>query len=431
MTPASPRGVVRHVRLPVLLGCLSALFLIATGPLPSEAADLRGHGGPVSALAASETLVLSGAFDTRAIVWDRDRAVALSVLRLHEGNVTATAFLADGGYATGGQDGRVALWAAEAITPRQVTHEHQAPIAGLALSPDGATLAAAGWDGRLQFLSLQTGDVTVIEAHQGMVTGLGYLADGRLASVGTDLRLVIWEGPRSVAAIGLPASPNGLAILADRAAVIFADGAIRLFDGQGLVVERSLSERPLVAVAAGGNAIAAASVDGEVWVMEAADLAPRHAIEPGQGPIWSLALTRAEVLTGGDDGLIRRWDVASAEPLGAGAGAVVAQVSFDDGSRGAEVYRSCALCHSLTPDDGNRAGPTLHGIFGRRIGTAEGYDYSLALRDMDIVWTPETVAELFEVGPDAYTPGSRMPDQRVPAAEDRAALVEFLARVTR
>jgi cytochrome c len=38
---------------------------------------------------------------------------------------------------------------------------------------------------------------------------------------------------------------------------------------------------------------------------------------------------------------------------------------------------------------------------------------------------------LFEVGPDAYTPGSRMPDQRVPAAADRAALVEFLARATR
>jgi cytochrome c len=405
--------------------------MISIAPPPAAAADLRGHGGPVSALAASEDRVLSGAFDTRAIVWDRERAVAVSVLRLHEGNVTATAFLPDGGYATGGQDGRVALWAAEGITPRQVTLEHQAPIAGLALSPDGATLAAGGWDGRLQFLDLQAGDVSVIEAHQGMVTGLGYLADGRLASVGTDLRLVIWEGARTMATIGLPALPNGLAMLGDTAAAIFADGVIRLFDDRGLVAERSLSERPLAAVAAGGDAVAAASVEGQVWVMEAADLAVRHALEPAQGPIWSLALTGAEVLTGGDDGLIRRWDVKSAEPLGAGAGAVVARASFDDGSRGAEVYRSCALCHSLTPDDGNRAGPTLHGIFGRRIGTAAGYDYSQALRDMDIVWTPETVAELFEVGPDTYTPGSRMPDQRVPAAEDRAALVEFLARVTR
>jgi cytochrome c len=205
----------------------------------------------VSALAASENLVLSGAFDTRAIVWDRERAVALSVLRLHEGNVTATAFLPDGGYATGGQDGRVALWAAEAITPRQVTHEHQAPIAGLALSPDGATLAAGGWDGRLQFLDLQTGDVTVIEAHQGMVTGLGYLPDGRLVTVGTDLRLVIWEGRAPVATIGLPASPNGLAMAGDTIGGDLRRRGVRLFDDQGLVAERSSVERPLAALRLG------------------------------------------------------------------------------------------------------------------------------------------------------------------------------------
>ena len=49
-----------------------------------------------------------------------------------------------------------------------------------------------------------------------------------------------------------------------------------------------------------------------------------------------------------------------------------------------------------------------------------------ALRDLDIVWTPQTVSELFEFGPDAYTPGSRMPEQRVPSAADRQALIEFL-----
>jgi cytochrome c len=416
------------LRLRVVGGLLAGLVLISVAPTHAKAADLRGHGGPVSALAVSEAYVLSGAFDTRAIVWDRQRAVALNVLRLHEGNVTATAFLPDGGYATAGQDGRVALWSAEAMAPRQVTLEHEAPVAGLALSPDGATLAAGGWDGRLQLLDPETGQATVIEAHQGMVTGLGYLPDGRLVTVGTDLRLVIWDNVRPVGTLGLPASPNGLAMVAGTAAVIFADGAVRLFDDHGMVAERIMSERPLAAIGAGGGALGAASVDGEVWILEAADLALRHTLQPGQGPIWSVALTQAEILTGGNDGLIRRWDVSSATPLGTGA--IAAEASFDDGSRGAEVWRSCALCHSLTPGDANRAGPTLHGIFGRRIGTAEGFDYSQALRDMDIVWTPETVSELFEVGPDTYTPGSRMPDQRVPAAEDRAALVEFLARVT-
>jgi cytochrome c len=215
----------------------------------------------------------------------------------------------------------------------------------------------------------------------------------------------------------------------DTIAVIFADGAVRLFDETGQIAERKLAERPLAAVAAGAGVIAAASVEGGVWIMEAGDLAIRHTLEPGQGAVWSLAVTQSELLTGGADGLIRRWDLASGDALGTGAAAT--QASFDDGSRGAEVWRACALCHSLDPDDGNRAGPTLHGIFGRRIATADNYHYSDALQGMDIVWTPQTVAELFEVGPDAYTPGSRMPDQRVPSAEDRAALVEFLARATR
>ncbi len=59
-----------------------------------------------------------------------------------------------------------------------------------------------------------------------------------------------------------------------------------------------------------------------------------------------------------------------------------------------------------------RAGPTLHGIFGRRIATAPGYAYSEALKGMDIVWSKETVARLFVVGPNAYTPGAKMPEQR-------------------
>jgi cytochrome c len=411
-----------------LLGALAGVLTFLA--LPAEAADLRGHGGPVSALAVSEDLVLSGAFDTRVILWDRERAVALRALRLHEGNVTATAFLPDGGHASAGQDGRVALWPADGIEPRLVTQEHRAPVAGLAVSPDGVTIAAGGWDGRLQILELESGDVTTFDAHRGaMVTGLGYLPDGRLVTVGSDLRLVVWRDGSPAATVGLPASPNKLAMAGEAIAVIFADGAVRLFDETGLLAERKLSERPLAAVAAGAGVIAAASVEGAVWIMEAGDLAPRHTLEPGQGAVWSLALTQSDLLTGGADGLIRRWDIASGEALGTGAEAV--EASFDDGSRGAEVWRACALCHSLEPDDGNRAGPTLHGIFGRRIATADNYHYSDALQEMDIVWTPETVAELFEVGPDTYTPGSRMPDQRVPSPEDRAALVEFLARATR
>jgi cytochrome c len=49
---------------------------------------------------------------------------------------------------------------------------------------------------------------------------------------------------------------------------------------------------------------------------------------------------------------------------------------------------------------------------------------------MDITWTPETVSKLFEVGPATYTPGTKMPEQRIGDAQARAALVKFLERAT-
>lgn len=423
------------MRLCAALGLLSVVHTLtgSDSVTGAKASDLRGHGGPVSALSVDGDAVLSGSFDTRAIVWDGENSVARLVLRFHDGNVSATAFLPESGYATAGQDGRIALWREDAREPFFTTAEHQGPVVSLRLSPDSRTLAAASWDGRIQLIDLETRAVSLIDAHQGMVTGIAYLPDGRLASVGSDLRLALWRDAVLDRAIGLPESPNGVTSAGEGLAVIFADGSLRLFSPElsgeaALMGERLLSERPLITLTARDDNLAVAAVTGEVWLLDATDLATRNAILPGQGAIWSLAVTGSDLLTGGADGLIRRWDLATGEPRGTGE--APQEIAFDDGSRGAEVWRSCALCHALTPDDGNRAGPTMHGIFGRRIGTADGYDFSQALREMDIVWTPETVADLFKYGPEAYTPGSRMPEQRIPAEEDRQALVEFLARMT-
>jgi cytochrome c len=38
---------------------------------------------------------------------------------------------------------------------------------------------------------------------------------------------------------------------------------------------------------------------------------------------------------------------------------------------------------------------------------------------------------LFEIGPTIYTPGTKMPEQRIGSEQDRAALVQFLGRATR
>ena len=73
----------------------------------------------------------------------------------------------------------------------------------------------------------------------------------------------------------------------------------------------------------------------------------------------------------------------------------------------------------------------MAGLFGRRIATLPGYNFSPALKKLDIVWTPETVSKLFELGPAVYTPGTKMPEQKITSAADRLALVTFLERATK
>lgn len=410
-----------------------AVLVWVLGAAVAPAQDLTGHGGPVGALAVGPQGLLSGSFDTRAILWDTQAATALRVLRFHDGAVTAAAVLPQGRLATGGQDGRVAIWETTGTAPGLVSAAHRAPVGSLVATPDGTALLAASWDGILQRIDLATGDSTLEPAHRERISGLGVLPDGRIVTVGSDLRFTLRDpGLGLRAAVDLPALPNGLAIAGDRVAVVFADGSLRSFTPDGAQrPERFLTDRPLVAVAAGGGVVAAAAVDGTVWVLDLPDLAVRHLLDPQQGPVWSLALNDDTLLTGGANGVIRRWDLASGAALGTGAAASASAEQVDDGSRGAQVWRACAVCHSLTPDDGNRAGPSLHGVYGRRIGSLPEYDYSPALREMTLIWTPETVAALFEHGPEAYTPGSRMPEQRINDPADRQALTDFLDRMTR
>jgi cytochrome c len=66
-----------------------------------------------------------------------------------------------------------------------------------------------------------------------------------------------------------------------------------------------------------------------------------------------------------------------------------------------------------------------------RCATAPGYVYSEALKKMDIVWTAETISKLFEAGPTLYTPGTKMPEQRITDPADRLALIDWLARVAK
>lgn len=95
-----------------------------------------------------------------------------------------------------------------------------------------------------------------------------------------------------------------------------------------------------------------------------------------------------------------------------------------------QYNRKCSICHALGPDGERRAGPTLHGIMGRDAGALDGYPYSDTLSTSDIVWNSDTIDALFDIGPDDYITGSKMPQQRITDPQDRADLIAFLQRAT-
>ena len=153
--------------------------------------------------------------------------------------------------------------------------------------------------------------------------------------------------------------------------------------------------------------------------------------------VWSLAFSAdgKTLLTGGSDEVVRAWEFANGREIGETFRlASDADDDADNGGqakdRGARLFGTCSACHTLTPDGANRAGPTLYGLFGRRIGSIQGYRYSDALKNSTIIWNENTIDELFSRGPDLVVPGTKMSLQRMPKAEDRADLIAFLKRVT-
>jgi cytochrome c len=214
------------------------------------------------------------------------------------------------------------------------------------------------------------------------------------------------------------------------------DGRVRLLDRNGRVLaEAQVTPTPIIALAASrdGKRLAVSGFKGGVAVLDAATLASARVLDGSGAPVWALAFAPdgRTLFAGGADRIVRRWNLETGQHDGAVAAASGDPLAEFGGDRGAQVFRACVACHTLDQADGNRAGPTLHGLFGRKIASVPGYRYSAALRGMDIVWTPETVSNLFEKGPAAYTPGTKMPEQRITSAEDRAALVRFLEKATR
>lgn len=111
--------------------------------------------------------------------------------------------------------------------------------------------------------------------------------------------------------------------------------------------------------------------------------------------------------------------------LALSAGAAQAQ----DAAAGEKAFRQCRSCHALDAGK-HRVGPTLHQIFGRKAGTAEGFaNYSEGLKASGIVWSADKL-DVYLTDPKKVIADSRMAFAGIANPEERANLIAYLKQAT-
>ena len=152
-------------------------------------------------------------------------------------------------------------------------------------------------------------------------------------------------------------------------------------------------------------------------------------------PAILLAATTLFLLGGcAEDSSTPASQAAGSEPAAAAAGAAAGEslealLAQADVKRGQTLFLQCRACHSLEAGEPHKVGPNLHGMFGSKAGVAPGFDYSPALQEADVVWTPEALDEWLE-RPSEYLPGNRMVFIGVKKPADRANLIAYLQQAT-
>ena len=107
-------------------------------------------------------------------------------------------------------------------------------------------------------------------------------------------------------------------------------------------------------------------------------------------------------------------------------GLLPAAVAAQDAGPGFDLFQqNCRTCHVMQEGD-HRLGPSLAGVVGREAGSAEGFADSGAMAQGVVVWD-EASLDSFLADPAGFMPGNAMVYQGMPSAENRAAVIAYLA----
>jgi WD40 repeat protein len=291
-----------------------------------------GHVGQVSALAyaADGKLLCSGGEDRTIVFWDLGTGQPRHVWPNHPGTPRDLGVCADGKHFISAVNNRDAFrnptdgtaFVYRVATGEQV-HKWGPVRGGVALSPDGKTMAAGDTDNNVRLWNVATGAlVRTCSAHKDAIDAIAFSPDGLwLASASRDGTVRLWWSATGLLHRTLDlakAGPRSLAFTADGLfLVVGCDGAaVQIWEVMSGKRHQYVHMKPPVhdvTYLAGGRTILAAGRTGGPEIFDAV-LDKRLAVVPSPGPriqVTAIASDAKTFATGAEDGLVLVWKTSS------------------------------------------------------------------------------------------------------------------------
>jgi serine/threonine protein kinase len=301
--------------------------LPVTAQLPSApvVAQIKGHTGPVSAVAFAgdgRWIVTSGS-DATVKVWNAATRALVRTVPLDAG--TATALAADGRRAAAGhKDGSVSVWDLDAGDKVAAFKRNASAISAVAFMGTQDRFAVSARDGTVTLFDTASRNtpVPVLEGHEGAADALAYSpANGLLASGGADRAIKLWNtGNYSVSRIyrGHNEAVTALALSPDGRLLASAslDGAVRLWSTSSGRTFRSVrlhkARVSVLAFSPDGQILASASEDGSARLWEFRRARGARVMPALGTDVRDLRFSPdgRRLASAGGDGMVRVWEVS-------------------------------------------------------------------------------------------------------------------------